>query len=268
MSIRANNLCVTINGRKILDDLSFTCCAGEITAIVGENGAGKSTLINCLAGVSKFTGEITLNNHPIESLSLSKLAQYRAVLPQHSSLSFPFSVLEVVRLAMSLGCLSHEDQALIISDSLALVDATQFIDRDYLHLSGGEKQRVQLARVLAQLRAYKHQESRFLFLDEPTSALDLKHQYSTLKMLRELCSRRNRQDKSVQNMGALVILHDLNLASFYCDKILLLDSGRLIAHDTPERIFQSDMIKKSFGIEVLVGKHPDSQKPYLIPRLQ
>jgi iron complex transport system ATP-binding protein len=176
MSIQATKLSVTINGRKILDDLNFTCRASEITAIVGENGAGKSTLLNCLAGVSKFAGELTLNQYPIESLSLATLAKYRAVLPQSSSLNFPFSVHEVVRLAMSLGCLSQTEQEKIIADSLALVDATQFIDRDYLHLSGGEKQRVQLARVLAQLHAHDHHQNRFLFLDEPTSALDLKHQ--------------------------------------------------------------------------------------------
>lgn len=267
MSIHVDNLSVTINGRKILVDLNFTCRPGEITAIVGENGAGKSTLMNCLAGVAEFVGEVTINSHPIRSLSLAKLAQYRAVLPQHSSLNFPFSVYEVVRLAMSLGCLSQEDQELIIADCLALVDATQFIDRDYLHLSGGEKQRVQLARVLAQLRAHAHRENRFLFLDEPTSALDLKHQYSTLKMLRELCTNNN-SHSSASNIGALVIVHDLNLASFYCDKILLLDGGRLIAHDAPKQIFQHDIIKKSFGIDVFIDHHPDTYKPYLIPRLQ
>lgn len=273
MSIQASNLSVTINGKKILDDLSFSCHTGEITAIVGENGAGKSTLLNCLAGVSEFTGEITINNHSLESLSLAKLAQYRAVLPQNSSLNFPFSVHEVVRLAMSLGCLSQAEQEQIIVDSLALVDATQFIDRDYLHLSGGEKQRVQLARVLAQLRAHAHQEGRFLFLDEPTSALDLKHQYSTLKMLRELCTSNSApgigsQNTRWQKLGALVIVHDLNLASFYCDKILLLDNGRLIAHEPPEKIFQNHIIKECFGIDVIVDSHPDTSKPYLIPRLQ
>ena len=268
MSISANNLSVTKNDRKILVDLNFTCRPGEITAIVGENGAGKSTLMNCLAGVAEFAGEVTINNHPIRSLSLAKLAQYRAVLPQQSSLNFPFSVYEVVRLAMSLGCLSQKDQELIIADSLALVDATQFIDRDYLHLSGGEKQRVQLARVLAQLRAHNHQENRFLFLDEPTSALDLKHQYSTLKMLRKLCTNNSERENSASNIGALVIVHDLNLASFYCDKILLLDGGRLIAHDAPEQIFQHNIIKRSFGIDVFIDHHPDTYKPYLIPRLQ
>ena len=262
MSIRAEQLSVTISGRKILDDLNFCCYPGEITAIVGENGAGKSTLLNCLAGVSDFTGNISLNKHAIQSLSFAKLAQYRAVLPQHNSLNFPFRVHEVVRLGLSLACLCQAQQERLISDSLALVDACQFIDRDYLELSGGEKQRIQLARVLAQLAAHKHRQSRFLFLDEPTSALDLKHQYSTLKMVRQLCINNNARD-----IGALVIVHDLNLASLYCDKVLLLNGGRLVAHDTPEQIFQPAIIKQSFGIDVTVDSHPDSRKPYLIPRL-
>ena len=263
MSICAEDLSVTIDSKKILDKLSFTCRSGEITAIVGENGAGKSTLVNCLAGVAKFEGSLSLNGHPIGNLSLAELAKYRAVLPQHSQLNFPFNVQEVVRLAMSLGSLSYEDQEAVINDSLELVDAHQFINRDYLNLSGGEKQRVQLARVLAQLRAHNHNKSRFLFLDEPTSALDLKHQYSTLKMLNELCTKNTQQD-----IGALVIVHDLNLASLYCDKILLLNDGQLIMHDTPTRVLQNKRIKRSFGIDVLIDSHPDIDKPYLIPRLR
>ena len=187
MTLRANKLTVSFGDKVILNQLDFICKAGEITAIVGENGAGKSTLLNCLSGTLNFDGDIHLNGHSIKAMSISQQSQYRAVLPQHSTLNFPLDVREIVRLALSLSTLSRDDQEAIIHDSLNLVDALQFIDRSYLELSGGEKQRVQIARVLAQLRAYDHEESRFLLLDEPTSALDLKHQYATLKMLRELC---------------------------------------------------------------------------------
>lgn len=262
MSIDAKHLSVTIDGTKILDNLNFSCHPGQITAIAGENGAGKSTLINCLAGVCKLEGELTLNEQPIERLNLAELAQYRAVLPQQSNLNFPFSVDEVVRLAMSLTAISHEQQEAIITKCLEQVDASHFRRRNYLHLSGGEKQRVQLARVLAQLYAHNHSQSRFLFLDEPTSALDLKHQYATLKMLRELCT-----NNTIGDIGILVIVHDLNLASFYCDKIMLLDGGSLVAHDTPENVLQNDIIKNSFGIDVLIESHPNIGKPYLMPRV-
>ena len=263
MSINVEGLSFAINNKKILDDLSFTLKAGEITAVVGENGAGKSSLFNCLSGVSKFNGVINLNGKPVKSMGLAELAKYRAVLPQNSNLSFPFSVNEVVRLAMSLGSLGFEEQEEIIVECLSLLDAEQFIDRNYTSLSGGEKQRVQIARVLAQLRAHKHQEDQFLFLDEPTSALDLKHQYATLKMLNKLSS----SNGEFRNIGVVVIVHDLNLASLYCDKILVIEGGRLIKHDTPEQVLSTELISSTFNIDVLIDQHPNISKPYVIPRL-
>lgn len=262
MSLQAQKMSVRFGERSILDNLSFVCRAGEITAILGENGAGKSTLMNCLAGGQDYTGEVLLNDVSICDYSVAKLAECRAVLPQNSALNFPFNVREVVRLALSLSHLGNTEQTNIIEDCLSMVDAVQFIDRNYLQLSGGEKQRVQLARVLAQLRAYDNDKSQFLFLDEPTSALDLKHQFSTLTMLRNLT-----KSSSALNIGVLVIMHDLNLASLYCDKILLLDGGRLVSHNKPAQVFDTQTIRDAFGIDVLINNHPDIDKPYLIPRL-
>jgi iron complex transport system ATP-binding protein len=262
MSICVSNLSVKIGDKRILNKLSFECSAGEITAIIGENGAGKSTLINCLSGTSKFEGNITLNGSPIQELSLSKLAQHRAVLPQNTSMNFPLNVGEVVRLALSLSRTSSEEQNQIIQNCLRLVDAEKFFHRNYLHLSGGEKQRVQIARVLAQLQAYKIDGNQFLFLDEPTSALDLKHQYSTLRLLQNLCKQ-----QTPNSIGVLLIVHDLNLASLYCDKILLLKDGDLVSHDVPQKVFNTETVTKTFGIDVKVQAHPDIDKPYLIPRL-
>lgn len=262
MSIRVSNLSVKIANKKILHDLNFECHAGEITAIIGENGAGKSTLINCLAGTSNFDGQITINNRCIERLSLSQLAQQRAVLPQNTSMNFPLNVGEVVRLALSLSRMSTDTQNQVIHQCLSLVDAEKFVHRNYLHLSGGEKQRVQIARVLAQLRAHNVDGKQFLFLDEPTSALDLKHQYSTLRLLQRLC-----REQASNNIGVLLIVHDLNLASLYCDKILLLKHGKLIAHDTPNTVFKTRTITNTFDINVSIQAHPDIDKPYLIPRL-
>lgn len=262
MSLRAENLTVNLGKKTILNDINFTCLPGEITAIVGENGAGKSTLMNCLSGTLNFGGVISLNDYSIKNMSASKQAQYRAVLPQHSTMNFPLDVRETVRLALSLTALSNDHQEAIIYDCLKLVDALQFINRSYLNLSGGEKQRVQIARVLAQLRAYDHDCNRFLLLDEPTSALDLKHQYATLKMLRELCN-----PKSNTKIGALIILHDLNLASLYCDKVLMLKDGKLVKHDTPSAVFEGHRINDAFGIDVFIDAHPDTKQPFLIPRI-
>jgi len=262
MTLSAQGLSVNLGERTILHGLDFVCRPGEITAIVGENGAGKSTLMNCLSGGLSFDGEVYLNSRSLKRISLSEQAKYRAVLPQHSTLNFPLDVREIVRLALSLGTLSDREQDTIICKSLAQVDAAQLINRSYLKLSGGEKQRVQIARVLAQLSAYKHNESQFLLLDEPTSALDLKHQYTVLKMIQSLCySGRG------SGVGALIILHDLNLASLYCDKVLLLKGGELIKHDTPRAVFSRDRVSDTFGIEVFVDAHPETKQPYLVPKV-
>ncbi len=262
MSLLAENVSVKIGSQVILDDLSFECQPGEITAVVGKNGAGKSTLMNCLSGISNYEGEILLNGEPLVTMAITEQAKYRAVLPQQSTLNFPLDVREVVRLALSLSKLNHAAQEAIIKHSLSLVGALSFIDRGYLSLSGGEKQRVQVARVLAQLRAYEHDCNRFLLLDEPTSALDLKHQYATLTMLRELC-----KNTHGSGLGVIIILHDLNLASLYCDKVLLLNDGKLVRHDTPSHVFEPARINQAFGIDVLIHGHPDTDSPYLMPRL-
>ena len=262
MSYRAKNLSVTIAEKTILQDLSFEFKPGEINAIIGENGAGKSTLLNCLAGASPFDGELLFNQRSLASYSIAELAQYRAVLPQNSSLNFPFSVREVVRLSMTLGKVSTRDQESIIEECLSMVDAIEFIDRNYLYLSGGEKQRVQLARILAQLRAYSNSGNRFLLLDEPTSALDLKHQYATLNLLREIGGSFNFE------LGIVIIIHDLNLASFYCDKVLLLKQGKMVMHDRPNVVFSSQTVKDTFDIDVYIDSHPDTINPFIIPKLQ
>lgn len=262
MSYEAKNLSVRIGDKTILDDLNFHFKAGEINAIIGENGAGKSTLLNCLAGVSDFDGELRFNQRPIHSYGIAELAKYRAVLPQQSSLNFPFSVKEVVRLSMTLGKHATQTQDQIIEQCLMQVDALEFIERNYLFLSGGEKQRIQLARILAQLHAYSEPGKRFLLLDEPTSALDLKHQYATLSMLRKICG------EGKFDLGVIVIIHDLNLASFYCDKILLLKHGKLVAHDTPDAVFNTQMVKQTFDIDVYIDTHPDTVNPFIIPKLK
>lgn len=259
MSIEVRHLHVSYGEREILSGISFNCLPNEITAIVGENGAGKTTLMNCLAGISDFSGEINFNGRDVNEFSIAELAKVRAVLPQQSHLNFPFKVAEVIRLAMFMSAISFTQQEQIIEQCLRRVDAWQFAEKNYLKLSGGEKQRVQLARVLAQVHANQKQIARYLLLDEPTSALDLAHQYATLKMLNEL---------RFDNIGALIIVHDLNLASLYCDKVILLHQGQLLKHGTPNQVFQTACINDAFNIDVAINTHPDKDKPFLIPRLR
>lgn len=254
MSILVKNLSVKASNKKLLSNISLEFRAGEMIAVVGENGAGKTTLINCLTGGSFSQKCVSINGLPVESYSLSELASMRAVLTQSNDLTFPFTVTEVVRLGLSLSCLSQSQQLLAVQRCLRKVDALHLKNRDYTTLSGGEKQRVQLARVLAQI-SLDSELPRYLFLDEPTSALDMKHQFETLKMLRSL-----RQ----LNIGVFIILHDINLAAMYCDKILLMQQGQLLKMGAPTEVLNQDTIKQGFGVDVHILDHPTSHSPIII----
>ncbi len=265
MSISVRDLSVSVQGRKLLHKVEFDCSAGELVAIVGENGAGKSTLLNAIAGLTQPEyGSVLINGQHVGSYSKQALAKVRAVLPQSSALSFPLSVTEIVRLGMCFNRVSRNQQDQIIQSCLAEVDAEQVAHREYLTLSGGEKQRVQLARVLAQLQSADSEAqtapvSRFLLLDEPTSALDLAHQYDMLALLQRLSQKR---------IGVVVIVHDLNTASLFSDKIVILKNGQIVKVGSPENVFSEGVLKHAFNIDVTVGTHPDKNKPYLIPRLR
>lgn len=258
------DLSISVGGRDLLSNIKLECAAGEVMAIVGENGAGKSTLLNAIAGLSKPSqGNVAINNQSVAHYSKQQLAKVRAVLPQTSELNFPLDVTEIVRLGMCFNRITSDQQDQIARTCLAEVNAAQFAEREYLTLSGGEKQRVQLARVLAQLRSAESEAgsvntSRFLLLDEPTSALDLAHQYAMLALLRRL---------SEKGIGIIVIVHDLNTASLFSDKIVILKNGRLAKVGTPTEVIHEDVIKAAFNIDVSISTHPDKNKPFLIPRL-
>ncbi len=254
MSIVAKNISVNIGQKFLLDNVSVTLNAGEVIGVVGENGAGKTTLINCLSGVHSHHQNISINNKNISQLDHRSLAKTRAVLTQSFELTFPFSVQEVVRLGLSLRNISQTQQYAIVKQCLGKVNAWHLRERNYTTLSGGEKQRVQLARVLAQI-TYDNDEEKFLFLDEPTSALDLKHQYQTLRMLKAL---------SQKNIGIFIILHDINLAAMYCDRILLLQQGRLLKVGTPTQVLTQQTIKQGFGIDVHILNHPTQNSPIMV----
>lgn len=254
MSIIVNKLSLNIGNRELLKDISFDFNPGEMIAVVGENGAGKTSLINCLAGCNPSDNNVYVNGFPIESYSLEQLAKFRAVLTQSNDLTFPFSVCEVVRLGLALTSIDLVRQDLIIEECLRKVDGWQYRERNYPTLSGGEKQRVQLARVLAQI-SVDSTLPRYLFLDEPTSALDMKHQFATLKMLKSLC---------LENIGILIILHDINLAAMYCDRIILLKNGVLLNIGTPAAVLQRNTIKQGFGVDVHILNHPTTETPIMI----
>lgn len=246
-----------VRGRKtVLDGVSLKVEPGQVLGVLGPNGAGKSTLLGALCGELKVSrGQVRLHDCALSDWSGAERAQRLAVLPQVSSLGFAFRVEEVV----GMGRLPHRtgqvrDQE-IVTLALEAADALHLAERSYLALSGGERQRVHLARVLAQL--WPGEEGRTLLLDEPTSALDPLHQHTTLQAVRGFADR---------GAAVLVILHDLNLAARYCDRILLLEGGRPHVFDTPERVLQPEALKAVFGLDVLVHTHPERGHPLIIAR--
>lgn len=244
-------------GRKIvLADVTLDLLPGEVLGVLGPNGAGKSTLLGGLcAELQPDHGNVWLDQRALKDWSGAQRAQRLAVLPQTSTLDFAFRVEEVV----GMGRLPHQtgrardDQ--IIDAALQAADVGHLKGRSYLALSGGERQRVHLARVLAQL--WPGEAGQTLLLDEPTSMLDPLHQHTTLQAIRTFADR---------GAAVLVILHDLNLASRYCDRILLLEGGRPYALDTPSNVFQPGPLKAVFGLDVLVQPHPERGNPLIIAR--
>ncbi|TWC53367.1 iron complex transport system ATP-binding protein [Pseudomonas sp. SJZ080] len=254
--LRTQNLQI-LRGRKIvLTDITLELKPGEVLGVLGPNGAGKSTLLGALCGeLPANHGSVWLDDRELRDWSGAQRAQRLAVLPQISTLDFAFRVEEVV----GMGRLPHQSGRVrddeIVAAALQAADAGHLSGRSYLALSGGERQRVHLARVLAQL--WPGEAGQTLLLDEPTSMLDPLHQHTTLQAVREFANR---------GASVLVILHDLNLAARYCDRLLLLEGGRPVALDTPEQVLRPEPLKAVFGLEVLVQQHPERGHPLIIAR--
>ena len=243
--------------RRILDHVSISIESGQVLALLGANGAGKSTLLSVLGGEIKQGLSahdriaVTINGKDISSLSALECAQRRAVLPQNASLTFEMSVLEIIEMGMyPFSDITQAQATALIDRALQWADVQSLQARNYQTLSGGERQRVQFARVLVQLLAQREQDpaARYMLLDEPTSSLDPKYQQQLLSTLGKLAHQ--------ENIGVLIILHDLNLAARYCDRLALLCEGKLIACDTPEKVLTRENLHAVYGIYGQAIAHP------------
>lgn len=256
--IRLENLGFRLkSGKYLVQDVNLQVAPGEVLAVIGPNGAGKSSMLKILSGDYRATdGAIHWHGCPLEDWPARMLSRNRGVLPQISSIPFAFTSLELVLLGRSPYSGGESQHRKIALEMLERMDAMRFAYRTVNTLSGGELQRVQLARVLAQIENSEPEIPQVLLLDEPTSNLDPCHQHALLK----LATERARQGCSV-----VVVLHDLNLASQYADTIALLAQGKLRYLGTPEEVFQPEIIQEVFNIEVMIHKHPSKSFPYLIP---
>lgn len=249
------------DGRKILDNISCTILPGKLTVFLGPNGAGKSTLLRIVSGEMKpHNGTVWLDNLSIHSIPIRQLALQRGVLSQQYSVSLPFTVEEVV----TMGRYPHYRNSPSAKDRLIVSQCLQEMEVDHLSarlfntLSGGEQQRVQMARVLAQLGDEDGLPagSKILLLDEPTASMDLLHQQQCLNKARQLAE---------QGYTVVAVLHDLNLAARFADALLLLKDGKLLANGKPSELLEPGLIFSAYGIETTVLRPDQYDFPVIIP---
>ncbi len=249
MSLRAINIAVRLGARLVLRGVTLDLRPGEVVVVVGPNGAGKTTLLRALAGeLRPVSGGVFLDGGELQRLDSREVARRRAVLPQKPSLGAAFAIREVVELGRFPHGGSELEDRDAASRALAAVGLEERAGDPYTALSGGEQQRVMVARVLAQLDV-THSEPRYLLLDEPTTALDLAWQHRLLLLTKELASG---------GVGVLAILHDLTLAATYADRVGLLVDGRLDGLGEPSSVLCEEAIERAYGVRARVVEIPGS----------
>jgi iron complex transport system ATP-binding protein len=244
-------------GRKALvDSVSFAIGQGESVALLGPNGAGKSTLLRALSGeLTPSHGRVSVFGREPRSYNSRELSQRRALLAQHISVAFPFSVAEVVQ--MGAGDDSGRALDSMVEQALAEVDLADFRGRIIGTLSGGEQQRVHFARVLVQLRCGERRHGPgILLLDEPTASLDICHQLDLLAVVRTCAAA---------GTTIVVTLHDLNLAALLAGRVLVLDRARLVAQGTPAETINDQLVSEVFRVGNMVNQTPPPGMPFLLP---
>jgi len=247
--LQVSNLCWQVNNKAILSDINFTVTAGQFVGIIGCNGSGKTSLLRALYRYTKPTsGQILLAQQDIWRNSAASIARQVAVVTQAPS-SLPYRVHEVVAMGLTphkklLEGENAQDKQRI-DDALSQVDLSQFAHHSFDTLSGGEQQRVLIARAIVQ-------QGQLLIMDEPTNHLDVHYQIDILKRVKQL------------NTTVIASLHDLNIASAFCDHLILLDNGKIIAHGTPQQVLTEPLISQVYRVELSVTKHPIHGKPHLL----
>lgn len=258
--LSAESLTYRVGDATLLSDVGLSLVPGRFSVVIGPNGAGKSTLVRLLSGeLAPSAGRVCYGDADVRDIAPWRLACLRCVLPQASRLAFPFTAAEIVRIGVDgIGRgLSRKARDAIADEALERADVSHLAGRSFQTLSGGEQQRTQFARVLAQLAAGRTVAAeQVLLLDEPIASLDLKHQLALL----EAASRLAREGVAV-----LAVLHDLNLAASFADEILVLSRGGSAALGTPADIITDAMVRDVFEVGLAVRAIPPSGQPFLLP---
>lgn len=250
--LNVNNISVCLNGKHLLNQVNFDVQQGDFMALLGGNGAGKSTLLKTIARSLPYCkGQVLFRGENIGHWSQVELSQYRAVLSQNTFLVFPMNVIDVVllgRYPYTQGAKPKVKDVTIAYELLDLMGVAQYAEEDITCLSGGEQQRVHLARVLAQVWESSLANPKLLLLDEPTSNLDIAYQHILLELLEDRVQK--------HGLTVLAVLHDMNLAARYATQIALLKKGELLTVGTPEEVLTPGSIQDTFGVSSIIQTHP------------
>ena len=248
MSIKSKQVNFSVNGKKILEDISISLNSGEILSLVGPNGSGKSTFLKILSGDLKPTaGDIFYNDIEINNISILNRAKMRSVMTQSPQIVYDFTAREIIEMGWISKGDSHKSNLFdgALNKIIKICDLREFIDRKFNFLSGGEKRRVHFARTLIQVWNDNLQnDPSFMFLDEPTSNLDLYHELKLLKILK---------NESKKGKGILLIIHNLNLAFKFSDKIGIFKNGKLFSFGEPREVFTNETLFDVFKIPIKVN---------------
>ena len=255
--IKGKNINYSHKEFDILKDVNVEMLKGEFLAIVGPNGAGKSTLLSILANElsAKNKNKIWFKEKEFKHWNLKNLAKNKAKFSQHNPNDITLTVKDVVMMGRYpyFYTTPHHEDFQATEDAMKETDVFHLKEREYNHLSGGEKQRVHLARVLTQLK--NEVAEKLLFLDEPLNNLDVKHQYKVLQTIKDFTLKSN---------SAIVVLHDLNLAAQFADKIILMKNGKITADGKPQDVFVKEIIQEAYNFPCVIFNNPVTQKPMIV----
>lgn len=259
------DLAVHIDGVALLKKVDFHVSAGEIVSIVGPNGAGKTTLLKAVAEQSRphamrVNGDVSIEGKSGSDWMAIERAKRVAVLPQFSRLNFPFLVEQVIALGRTPHATGKAQDQEVVAEVARMMDVSHLLGRMYTQLSGGEKQRVQLARVITQLYLpptdqQSNIQARLLLLDEPMSSLDLGHQQQVLQAIKQFAR---------QHVAVLMVMHDVNLAAQYSDRMLALHEGQILAQGGVVDVLDTDVLKTLYGRDFHILQHPVTNRPVVI----
>ncbi len=254
MKLEIQDMSLSYNHLPVVKGLSFQLQPGELVGLIGPNGCGKTSIIKAISRILALrSGRITLDGKEMQRFSRSELARRVGVVPQNPYLPDTFTVNEVVLLGRNphLGFLRGEGSRdfAIAWQAMERTGVAPLAERRMSELSGGEKQRVTIARVLAQ-------EPQIILLDEPTANLDINHQIEILHLIKGLC-----QEKK---LAVLIAIHDLNLAAQYCDRLLLISRGQLHSEGTPREVITASNIREVYGVESIIYPHPENELPVVL----